>query len=96
MLVLMRHLHKLIEQSPNARYYNIDVLKYQLKSMGVRSCPLQVVTHWKCEPGTTGLKIEYKYNPSSLSSVESVKNVTFSVNLDAQVIEVKGKPQPSW
>jgi hypothetical protein len=93
---LVNHLKRLREQNPTARYYNVDIVKYQLKSFGVKSCPLQVVTHWKCEPKWTGLKVEFKYNPAALSSLESVKNITFTVNIDAKVIDIQGKPQPTW
>lgn len=93
---LVVYLRRMREQNPTARYYNIDIVKYQLKSLGVKSCPLQVVTHWKCEPNWTGLKVEYKYNSTALSSLESVKNVTFSVNIHAKVTDIQGKPQPTW
>lgn len=93
---LVMHLKRMREQNPTARYYNVDIVKYQLTSLGVKSCPLQVVTHWKCEPKWTGLKVEYKYNSTALSSLESVKNVTFTVNIDAKVIDIQGKPQPTW
>lgn len=90
-------LRKLMEQSPSARYYNIDIAKYQLKSLpGAKSCPFQVVAHWKCEPQTTGLKIEYKYNSSALSTLEPLRNVIISVVIDAHVTDVQGKPQPNW
>lgn len=94
---LINCLRKLMEQSPAARYYNIDVVKYQLKSLpGAKSCPLQIVTHWKCEPQTTGLKIEYKYNPSALSTLEPLRNVIISIVIDANVTDIHGKPQPAW
>lgn len=94
---LINCLRKLMEQSPSARYYNIDVVKYQLKSLpGAKSCPFQVVAHWKCEPNSTGLKIEYKYNSSALSTMEPLRNVIISVVIDANVTDVQGKPQPNW
>jgi len=90
------HLQKLLVQSPKARYYNVDILKYQLKSIGSKSCPLQIVSHWKCEPQATCLKVEYKYNHAAISSLKPIKNVNFSVNIDAAVSGVQGKPQPIW
>jgi hypothetical protein len=94
---LVSHLRRLVEQTPNARYYNIDVLKYQVQSFeGAKSCPLHVVTHWKCEPHSTGLKIDYKYNPAALSCLEPLKNVVFAVNVDANVSDVQGKPHVTW
>lgn len=94
---LINSLKRSLEQTPNARYYYLDVLKYQLKSSpGADSCPLQVVSHWKCEPTSTGLKIDYKYNPSALSTLEPLRNVLFSVSIDGNVVDVHGKPQPVW
>jgi len=93
---LGNHLQKLLVQNPKARYYNVDILKYQLKTLGAKSCPLQVVSHWKCETQSTFLKIEYKYNPGALSSMKSIKNATFNVNVRAQVTGAQGKPQPLW
>jgi len=94
---LVSHLKRSFEQNPTSRYFYLDILKYQLKSApGAKSCPLQVVTHWKCEPNTTGLKIEYKYNPYALSSLEPLKNVVFGVHIDAPVTEIQGKPNPQW
>ena len=94
---LISHLKKSFEQTPNARYFYLDILKYQVKPCpGAKSCPLQVVTHWKCEPHSTGLKVEYKYNPAALSNMEPLVNVSFGVMVDAEVTEVQGKPQPTW
>lgn len=90
------HLQKLLVQSPNARYYNVDIVKYVLKSFGSKSCPLQVVSHWKCEPQSTCLKIEYKYNHAAISSIKPIRNVTFSVSIDANVSGIQGKPHPVW
>lgn len=95
-IALIAQLRKLSEQTPSARYYNVDVIKYQLKNSGVKSCPLQVVSHWKCDPQTTGLKVEYKYNHAALSSMEPLKDVAFSVAIDSSVIGAQGKPQVNW
>lgn len=94
---LVNSLKRSLEQTPNARYYYLDVLKYQLKSSsGADCCPLQVVSHWKCEPSYTGLKIDYKYNPSALSSLEPLRNLLFSVAIDGNVTDVQGMPHPVW
>ncbi|XP_015792917.1 F-BAR domain only protein 2 [Tetranychus urticae] len=96
MVGLTNHLRKLSEQSPNSRYFNAEILKYQLKARGATFCPLQVVSHWKCEPSTTGLKVDYKYNACALSSIQPLKNVTFSVNVDGGVKSHKTTPNASW
>lgn len=94
---LIQCLRRLFEQAPFARYYNVDVLKYQLnRSTGATSCPLQVVTHWKCELQSTCLKIDYKYNSNALSTFEPLRNVTFTATVDAQVIDMQSKPNAIW
>lgn len=93
---LIQSLKESFEKSPAARYFNVDILKYQLETVsGTQSCPLQVVTHWKCEPQTTCLKIDYKYNPYALSSLEPLRNVAFSVKID-NVLDFQSKPQANW
>ena len=93
---LVQSLKQLFEKSPAARYYNVDILKYQLDTAsGTQSCPLQVVSHWKCEPQATCLKIDYKYNPYALSSLEPLRNVAFSVRVDG-VLDFQSKPQANW
>ncbi|XP_053209245.1 F-BAR domain only protein 2-like [Panonychus citri] len=96
MVGLTNHLKKLSEQSPHSRYFNAEILKYQLKARGATFCPLQVVSHWKCEPTTTGLKVDYKYNACALSSIQPLKNVTFSVNVDGGVQSFKTTPNATW
>lgn len=96
MVGLTNHIRKLCEQSPNSRYYNVEILKYQLKLKGVTFCPLQIVSHWKCEPNSTGLRIDYKYNPCAMSSIESLRNVKFSTNVDGNVQSLKCVPNASW
>jgi len=96
MVGLTSHLRKLCEQSPNSRYYNVEILKYQLKVKGVAHCPLQIVSHWKCEPETTGLRIDYKYNPCAMSSIEPLRNVRFCTTVDANVKSLKCVPDAAW
>lgn len=55
------------EQNPTASYFNVDILKYQIKAKsGASSCPFQIVSYWKCEPAHTDIKIDYKYNHTAL------------------------------
>ncbi|RWS26264.1 F-BAR domain only protein 2-like protein, partial [Leptotrombidium deliense] len=94
---LTNSLRKLFELSPSARYYNVDMLKYKLKcAPGAKGSPLHVVTHWKCDSVNTGLKIDYKYNPYALSSLEPLKNVVFSAFVDGSVTNCESKPVAEW
>ncbi|XP_054161459.1 SH3-containing GRB2-like protein 3-interacting protein 1 isoform X2 [Oppia nitens] len=97
MTALLSHIRRLYEQSPNAKYYNIDVLKYQTRCLeGARSAPLQLVSYWKCEPKTTSLKVDYKYNGSSLTKLEALRNIGICVNVDGQPLSMKCTPEGNW
>jgi hypothetical protein len=97
MCALMSHIRRLYEQSPNSRYYNIDVLKYQIRCLqGAKSTPLQLVSYWKCEPQTTSLKVDYKYNGSSLAQTEALRNVSIYVNVDGEPRSMQSRPDGKW
>lgn len=66
MSALTTLLRKQAEQNPTASYFNVDILKYQIKCKeGAGSCPFQLVAYWKCESTHTDLKVfiskAYKY-----------------------------------
>ncbi|XP_037925098.1 F-BAR domain only protein 2 isoform X4 [Hermetia illucens] len=85
------------EQNPNASYFNVDILKYQMRvKPGASSCPLQLVSYWKCEPAHTALKIDYKYNSHAMASPSPLLNVAISVPVDGGVRNVQSKPHSAW
>ncbi|CAH1121497.1 unnamed protein product [Ceutorhynchus assimilis] len=90
-------LKKQSEQNPNASYFNVDILKYQIKSKpGANSCPLQLVAYWKCTNSHTDLKIDYKYNSHAMSSPTPLLNMSVSVPIDGTVRSMLTKPQAQW
>lgn len=85
------------EQNPTASYFNVDILKYQIKSKsGALSCPFQLVCYWKCEPTHTDIKIDYKYNSHAMASPSPLLNVSISVPVDGGVKNVQSKPFSAW
>jgi hypothetical protein len=69
-LILLLKSHA--EQNPNASYFNVDILKYQIKPKpGAISCPLHLVAFWKCETQQTDLRIDYKYNCHAMEALQS-------------------------
>ncbi|XP_020717636.1 F-BAR domain only protein 2 isoform X7 [Ceratitis capitata] len=91
---LLRHQ---AEHNPNASYFNVDILKYQVRSKpGASSCPFQLVSYWKCEPTFTALKIDYKYNNHAMASASPLLNVTLSVPVNGSVRNVQSKPHSAW
>lgn len=58
MSALTTLLRRQAEQNPSASYFNVDILKYQIKCKeGAGSCPFQLVAYWKCETNHTDLKV---------------------------------------
>lgn len=85
------------EQNPSASYFNVDILKYTVKSKaGAQSCPFQLVSFWKCEPAHTDIKIDYKYNNHAMASPSPLLNVSISIPVDGGVRNVQSKPHSAW
>lgn len=85
------------EQNPTASYFNVDILKYQIKAKpGATSCPFQLVSYWKCEATHTDLKIDYKYNSHAMASPSPLLNVSINVPVDGGVKNVQSKPHSAW
>lgn len=85
------------EQTPSASYFNVDILKYQIKAKsGASSCPFQLVSYWKCEPTHTDIKIDYKYNNHAMAAASPLLNVALSVPVDGGVKNVQSKPHSAW
>ena len=94
MSALMSNIKRLYELSPNSRYYNIDVLKYQVRCLhGAKSTPLQLVSYWKCDTQSTSLKIDYKYNSSAIAHSEPLRNVSIYVNVDGEPHSMQSRPE---
>ncbi|XP_066915204.1 F-BAR domain only protein 2-like [Clytia hemisphaerica] len=96
MAALAAYLKKQSEQGTRASYYNIDILKYQVRCSGMNSAPLQLSAHWRCDPTQTDLKIDYKYNPTSMSSPVALNNVSVVVPIDGGVTIMQSKPTAIW
>nr|XP_023026312.1 F-BAR domain only protein 2-like [Leptinotarsa decemlineata] len=93
MSALSSLLKKQSEQNPSASYFNVDILKYQIKSKpGANSCPFQLVAYWKCSSAHTDLKIDYKYNSHAMSSPTPLLNVAVAVPVPGIVKHMQTKP----
>ncbi|CAH1964477.1 unnamed protein product [Acanthoscelides obtectus] len=97
MSALSSLLKKQSEQNPSASYFNVDILKYQIKPKpGANSCPFQLVAYWKCSSSHTDLKIDYKYNSHAMSSPTPLLNVTLGVPVPGAVKNMQTKPTAQW
>ncbi|XP_066997348.1 F-BAR domain only protein 2 isoform X7 [Anabrus simplex] len=85
------------EQNPSASYFNVDILKYQIKPRsGAGSCPFQLVAYWKCETNHTDLRVDYKYNSHAMASPSPLLNLTVAVPVDGGVKNMQSKPNAQW
>lgn len=97
MAALTALLRRQSEQNPTASYFNVDILKYQIKAkQGAGSCPFQLVCYWKCEQMHTDIKIDYKYNSHAMSAPSPLLNVAITVPVDGDVKNVQSKPHSVW
>ncbi|MBN3320905.1 FCHO2 protein, partial [Atractosteus spatula] len=96
MQALTGYLRKAAEQNPSASYYNVDILKYQVSSNGIKSTPLNLAVYWKCSPGTTDVRVDYRYNPESMLSPGILSNVQVLVPVDGGVINMQSIPTAIW
>nr|XP_048705285.1 F-BAR domain only protein 2 isoform X5 [Caretta caretta] len=90
------YLKKLSEQNPSASYYNVDVLKYQVSSNGIQSTPLNLATYWKCNASTTDVRVDYKYNPESMTLPSMLSNIQVVVPVDGGVTNMQSLPLAKW
>ncbi|XP_050528279.1 F-BAR domain only protein 2 isoform X5 [Daktulosphaira vitifoliae] len=91
-------LRKQYEKNPVASYFNVDILKYQIKckNSAATSCPLQLVSFYKCCGTHTDLKIDYKFNSHSMNVPSSLLNVSISTNLNTTIQNMQSKPPAQW
>ncbi|XP_053549664.1 SH3-containing GRB2-like protein 3-interacting protein 1 [Bombina bombina] len=92
---LMTHLKKVSEQKPQATYYNVDMLKYQVSAQGLPSAPLNLAVNWRCEPTSTDLRIDYKYNPEAMTTHVALNNVQFVIPIDGVVTKLQAVLPPA-
>ncbi|XP_033263428.1 SH3-containing GRB2-like protein 3-interacting protein 1 isoform X13 [Orcinus orca] len=92
---LMIHLKKVSEQKPQATYYNVDMLKYQVSAQGIQSTPLNLAVNWRCEPASTDLRIDYKYNTDAMTTAVALNNVQFLVPIDGGVTKLQAVLPPA-
>ncbi|XP_077352808.1 F-BAR domain only protein 2 isoform X6 [Festucalex cinctus] len=96
MQALTAYLRKASEQNPAASYYNVDILKYQVQSDGIRSTPLNLAVYWKCASGSTDLRVDYRYNPDSMAAPGPLGNLQILVPVDGGVTGMQSLPVALW
>ncbi|XP_052825916.1 F-BAR domain only protein 2 isoform X1 [Octopus bimaculoides] len=97
MTALTEHLRAQGEINKSASYFNVDILKYQVKPMpGVDNTPLPLVVYWKCTSTVTNFRLDYKYNPCSMSKPVALKNIQVTVPVNGDVVNMQSIPNGNW
>ncbi|KAG1932021.1 SH3-containing GRB2-like protein 3-interacting protein [Pimephales promelas] len=94
---LLSHLKKVAEQRPQATYYNVDMLKYQVSTQGIQSTPLNLAVSWRGDASSTDLRIDYKYNTEAMATPTPLTNIHFMVAVDGGVNKLQAMlPPATW
>ncbi|XP_034038657.1 SH3-containing GRB2-like protein 3-interacting protein 1 isoform X2 [Thalassophryne amazonica] len=94
---LMNHLKKVSEQKPQATYYNVDMIKYQVTAAGIQSTPLNLAVSWRGDATNTDLRIDYKYNCEAMATPMPLHNIHFLVSVDGGVARLQAMvPPATW
>ncbi|XP_077377246.1 SH3-containing GRB2-like protein 3-interacting protein 1 isoform X2 [Festucalex cinctus] len=94
---LMSHLKKVAEQKPQATYYNVDMIKYQVSADGIQSTPLNLAVSWRGDADNTDLRIDYKYNTEAMATPAPLHNVHFLVPVDGSIAKLQAMvPPATW
>uniref|UniRef100_A0A3P8ZHK8 MHD domain-containing protein n=1 Tax=Esox lucius TaxID=8010 RepID=A0A3P8ZHK8_ESOLU len=94
---LMCHLRRVADQKPQATYYNVDMIKYQVAAEGIQSTPLNLAVSWRGDANSTDLRIDYKYNTEAMAAPSPLHNIHFLVSVDGGVARVQNMiPTAHW
>ncbi|KAG7525128.1 hypothetical protein JOB18_022558 [Solea senegalensis] len=94
---LMSHLKRVAEQKPQATYYNVDMIKYQVSAEGIQSTPLNLAVSWRGDAASTDLRIDYKYNTEAMAAPVPLHNIQFLVPVDGGAAKLQAMiPPATW
>ncbi|XP_063741480.1 SH3-containing GRB2-like protein 3-interacting protein 1 [Eleginops maclovinus] len=94
---LMSHLKRVAEQKPQATYYNVDMIKYQVSAEGIQSSPLNLAVSWRGDANSTDLRIDYKYNTEAMAAPVPLHNLQFLVPVDGGMAKLQAMiPPATW
>uniref|UniRef100_A0AAV2JT92 MHD domain-containing protein n=1 Tax=Knipowitschia caucasica TaxID=637954 RepID=A0AAV2JT92_KNICA len=94
---LMSHLKKIAEQKPQATYYNVDMIKYQVSAEGIQSTPLNLAVSWRGDAISTDLRIDYKYNSGAMGVPAPLHNINFVVPVEGGIAKLQTMiPPATW
>ncbi|XP_076000576.1 SH3-containing GRB2-like protein 3-interacting protein 1 [Genypterus blacodes] len=94
---LLSHLKRVAEQKPQATYYNVDMIKYQVSAEGIQSTPLNLAVSWRGDTNSTDLRIDYKYNAQAMAAPMPLHNIHFLVPVNGGMAKLQAMiPPATW
>lgn len=79
---LVTQLRSMYDKCPSSRYYNVDILRYQICPVSsISEAPLQVCAYWSIQDQLVKLRIDFKHSIESGFNLDRLREVTFSVKL---------------
>jgi hypothetical protein len=76
--------------------YAFSLLSFgKVSAQGIQSTPLNLAVNWRCEPASTDLRIDYKYNTDAMSTAVALNNVQFLVPIDGGVTKLQAVLPPA-
>ncbi|XP_060596041.1 F-BAR domain only protein 2-like [Ruditapes philippinarum] len=103
MPALSDHLRSQGESNKSASYFNIDILKYQVRydflvPGGIFKVPLwgQLLYMENFEDTCTNYRLDYRFNPSAMTSGATLKNISATVIVDGGVTNMQSIPEGNW
>ncbi|XP_072924614.1 F-BAR domain only protein 2-like isoform X2 [Hemitrygon akajei] len=94
MPALTVQLQKQASENPNASYYNISLLKYQVSAADCPAVPLRVAARWKCEPARTEVVMDYEY--AGESTALGLSNLHALMPLEGTIRNIQSHPPAAW
>ncbi|XP_069783955.1 F-BAR domain only protein 2-like isoform X2 [Narcine bancroftii] len=94
MPALTAQLQKQATENPNASYFNISLLKYQVSAADCPAIPLRVAVRWKCESTHAEVEVDYEYAGENASMVLS--NLHALMPLEGAISNIRSHPPAVW
>ncbi|CAF4410949.1 unnamed protein product, partial [Adineta steineri] len=98
MTELTNILHNLHEKTPSSRFFNLNVLNYEVKNSDLSHIPIEISSQWTRTFDTISVKINYRFNSSLLPESVRINNDTvifYTIISDGQQIK-ESSPNAEW
>ncbi|MBN3275200.1 FCHO1 protein, partial [Polyodon spathula] len=94
MQALTLHLQREAELNPQASYYNVGLLKYQVSSQDPGLAPLHLSARCQCSGSHTRVSLDYHCYPASPAT--ELSNVQVVISLEDSATDVHCQPPGVW